>query len=255
MRPAPAARSTGSMLSAFEPRGGMKALAVALIVFILFTLGTAASHGQAAPVSAGRFVVLLDPAHGGDDSGARLPGPADQTAAEKEFTLALSVRLRSLLEARGIQAVTTRESDATLTGDQRAQIANHAAAQACLVLHGTMSGSGVHLFLSSLRPAQPARFVPWKTAQASWVARSVALAGVLNSALLHAGTTVTLGRTALTTVDSMACPAVAVEIAPDNPTKSGSGKPSGLNDAAYQARIAEALAAGLLEWREEGRQP
>ena len=253
MRPAQAARSTESILPAFQ--ASRRRLTLALLLAFLVQPGTTVSHAQVAPSPASRFVVLLDPAHGGDDSGARLAGSSGDAIAEKDFTLALSVRLRSLLEARGIQVVTTRESDATLSSDQRAQIANHAVAQACLVLHGAMSGAGVHLFLSSLQPSQPARFVPWQAAQASWVTRSVALAGVLNSALLHAGSTVTLGRTALTTVDRMACPAVAIEVAPDSAAKKSSGNTSGLDDAAYQARIAEALAAGLLEWREEGKQP
>src|SRR5438477_634697 len=64
-------------------------------------------------------------------------------------------------------------------------------------------------------PATPARFVAWKTAQAAWITRSLALAGVLNSALLHAGTTVTLGRTPLPGIESMTCPAVAIEVAPE----------------------------------------
>jgi N-acetylmuramoyl-L-alanine amidase len=65
--------------------------------------------------------------------------------------------------------------------------------------------------------------------------------------------TVSLGRTALPVVDSMTCPAVAVEIAPER----GPGKAvkSGLEDPAYQARVAEALAAALLEWRTEAGQP
>src|SRR5579875_1924236 len=54
-----------------------------------------------------RFVVVLDAAHGGTDTGVRL---ADGTA-EKNITLALSVHLRSVLHARGIDVVTTRESD------------------------------------------------------------------------------------------------------------------------------------------------
>ena len=70
-----------------------------------------------------RFVVVLDAAHGGDDTGGRLANGQ----LEKTFTLALSVRLRSLLAARGIQVVTTRESDATVDLNRRAEIANHAA--------------------------------------------------------------------------------------------------------------------------------
>ena len=93
------------------------------------------------------------------------------------------MRLRSLLAARGIAVVTTRESDADLDADRRAEIANHANAQACLSLHASESGSGVHIFVSSLAPAEGSAFVPWKTAQAAWVTRSLALAGVLNCAL------------------------------------------------------------------------
>lgn len=230
-----------------------KTFRIALFAASLAGAAAAWSQAPASPVS--RFVVVLDPAHGGGDAGARLAGGPGQSELEKDFTLALSVRLRSLLEARGIQVVTTRESDTTLSSDERAQMANHAAAQACLVLHGTMSGSGVHLFLSSLRPTAMARFVPWKTAQAAWVTRSLAMAGALNSALLHAGETVTLGRTALSTVDSMGCPAVAVEVAPEGSANSGPAKAASMADSDYQTRIADALAAGLLEWREEGRQP
>ena len=193
--------------------------------------------------------MVLDAAHGGDDAGGRLANGQ----LEKNFTLALSVRLRSLLTARGFQVVTTRESDATIGPNRRAEIANHARAQACLSLHGSGSGSGVHLFTSALTPVRPTRFTPWKTAQAGWVTRSLALAGVLNSALLHAGMNVTLGRGSLPAVDSMTCPAVAVEVAPE--LGSDRKVAAGLDDKDYQAQVAEALAAALVEWRAEASQP
>ncbi len=194
-----------------------------------------------------RYVVVLDAAHGGDDLGGNLDGQP-----EKAFTLALSVRLRSLLSARGIQVITTRESDAALDPGRRAEIANHANAQACLSLHATESGSDIHLFASSLTPATATRFPAWKTAQAQWVTRSLALAGVVNSALLHANLTVTLGRASLPAVDSMSCPAIALEIAP---ARDAGLVPEALRDPGYQARIAEALAAALLEWKTEDHQP
>jgi len=224
----------------------------ALVVTGLASVPLAAQPAPPAPPS--RFVVVLDAAHGGDDNGGRLAN----NQLEKSFTLALSVRLRSLLAARGIQVVTTRESDMTVEPDKRAEIANRADAQACLSLHATASGSGVYLFASSLAPAAPARFAAWKTAQAAWVTRSLKLEGVLNSALLQAGMSVTMSRTSVTAMDSMTCPAVAVEIAPEQ--KSGEETTGGLNDKDYQARVAAALAAALLEWRTdagrtEGQQP
>lgn len=219
---------------------------LALLIIAACAIATAQS-----PSPAPRFVVVLDAAHGGGDTGARLGNQL-----EKSYTLALSVRLRSLLAARGFAVVTTRESDLALDPGQRAEIANHAGAQACLVLHASESGSGAHLFVSSLAPVQQARFLAWKTAQAAWIARSLSLAGVVNSALSHAGIPVTLGRTALPGIDSMTCPAMAIEVAPDR--SADADQPSSLDDPNYQARVAEALAAALVEWRSqvrEDRQP
>jgi N-acetylmuramoyl-L-alanine amidase len=221
------------------------------LICLLTALATAqlAAAQPAPPAPQARFVVVLDAAHGGDDTGGHLA----HGQLEKSFTLAMSVRLRSLLAARGIQVVTTRDSDATVDPDKRAEIANHAQALACLSLHASESGSGVYLFSSSLTPAAHARFPAWKTAQAAWVTRSLKLAGVLNSALLNAGMSVTLGRTSVPAVDSMTCPAVAVEIAPEQ--SAGHETTGGLNDKNYQARVAAALAAALVEWRTEARQP
>ena len=115
---------------------------------------------QAPPAPATRFVVVLDAAHGGDDPGGTLRDASGATQQEKTITLALSVRLRSLLAARGISVVTTRESDTAVDDDRRAEIANHANARACISLHATQSGSGIHIFASSLAPAAPARLAP-----------------------------------------------------------------------------------------------
>jgi N-acetylmuramoyl-L-alanine amidase len=221
-----------------------------LIISLLALATCTAAWAQTAP-AAPRFVVVLDAAHGGDDPGARLG-----SETEKAFNLAFSIRLRSLLAARGFAVVTTRDSDAGVDPDRRADIADHADSQACLSLHAATSGSGVHLFVSSLAPVQnarsDARFLPWKTAQAAWVMRSISLAGLVNSALSHANVPVTLGRTALPAIDSMTCPAVAIEIAPDR--SSDAQGPASLDDADYQARVADALAAALVEWRSQSRE-
>jgi N-acetylmuramoyl-L-alanine amidase len=204
---------------------------------------------SAAPGAPSRFLVILDAAHGGDDVGGNL----SSGQYEKNANLALSVRLRSLLGARGIQVITTRESDQSVALDRRAAIANHADAGACISLHSAETGAGVHLFVSSLAPAAPTRFVAWNTAQAGWVTRSLVLAGVLNSALLHAGMNVTLGRAPLPAIENMTCPAVTIEIAPERDSDHKiTAEP---DDPDYQARVAGTLAAAILEWRAEGHQP
>jgi len=197
---------------------------------------------------------VIDAAHGGDDTGAHL----SSGQLEKAANLALSVRLRSLLTARGFQVVTTRENDTFIELNHRAELANHANAAACISLHATDSGSGVHLFASSLSPASTTRFMPWKTAQAASETRSLALAGAVNSALTHAGLTVTLGRIPLPGIESMTCPAVAIELGPQRDAeKKVTAQP---DNPDYQTQVASALAAAILEWRSDpnrtgGRQP
>lgn len=229
-------------------------LAIAIAVLCSGAIFAQEQGTPAAPVTPpapapARFIVVLDAAHGGDDSGGHL----NDGQFEKAVTLALSVRLRSLLAARGIQVVTTREADQSLTADQRATVANTAKAQVCLSLHVAETGSGVHLFASNLTPKLPERFAPWKTAQSGYVTKSLALTGALNQALVHASIPVTLGRTALPGIDSMTCPAVAIELAPQRDSdKKTTAEP---DNPDYQAHVAQVLAAALLEWRSEAQKP
>ena len=195
-----------------------------------------------------RFTVFLDAAHGGDDNG----GQIGTAVAEKTVTLALSVRLRSLLAARGFSVVTAREGNLTLDADARAQLANRARPAACILLHATASGSGIHLFTSAIPPAPPARFLAWKTAQAAYVARSLRLAGILNAAFEKGADAVlpaTLARATLPGLDSLACPAVVIEVAPERATDGSIA--AAVTDPAYQAQIAETIAGAILAWKTE----
>jgi N-acetylmuramoyl-L-alanine amidase len=212
---------------------------------------TPAIPAPPAPKVAPRFLVVIDAAHGGNDTGARI----SDALPEKALTLNLSVRLRSMLAARGIAVVTTRESDTALSSTQRAAIANHELAAACILIHATASGSGVHLYTSSLAPESPAqsiRFLPWLTAQAAYVTQSMKLSSEIDSALAHAEIPVALGRTSLQPMDSFACPAVAVEIAPLVAGTATKGKP--LSDPDYQKSILDTLAAAIDEWKNDWRQ-
>jgi len=222
---------------------------ITVLLAAFASLGLCRISAQAPPPPPQRFVVVLDAAHGGAESGGLIGDASNQTQPEKNFTLALSVRMRSLLAARGISVVTTRESDVQVDADRRAEIANRSNAQACLTLHASQSGAGIHIFASSLSPAEQATMLPWKTAQAAWITRSLALAGIINSSLTNAGVNVSLGRTDLPAINSMACPALAIEIGKQSAQDKSQ---SGLEDADYQARIAQALTAAILEWKSTG---
>lgn len=192
------------------------------------------------------FAVVIDAAHGGADGGARL----SDHLLEKDLVLSLSVRLRSMLSAHGIAVTTTRESDSASTALNRAETANHVGAAACITLHATTSGSGVHLFTASLTPVPMTRFLPWETAQGAYAEQSLRLSSEFDSAMTHAEIPVTLGRTALQPLDSFTCPAVVVEISP----LSGTAHVTALSDPAYQDRIVAALAAAVEQWQRDWRQ-
>jgi N-acetylmuramoyl-L-alanine amidase len=195
------------------------------------------------------FLVVLDAAHGGSDTGARFAA----TVLEKDLTLAFSARLRSALAARGIATAITRDADLDVPANERAGIANHALSAACLTIHATATGSGVHLFTSSLSPASiSAGMIPWQTAQAGWTTRSLRLSSQINSTLGQAGIPTTLGRTSLRPLDSLACPAVAIEIAPLAASPAGGALP--VSDPGYQQRILDALTTAMLAWSTDWKQ-
>ena len=197
--------------------------------------------------TAPRFGVVIDAAHGGADGGARL----SDHQLEKDLVLALSVRLRSTLTAHGISVVTTRESDSAVPPVSRAETANRVSAAACISLHATTSGSGVHLFTSSLTQLPLKNFLPWETAQGAYTEQSLRLSSEVDSAMTHAEIPVTLGRTALLPLDSFTCPAVVVEFSPLH----ASGRlTAALSDLAYQDRIVAAMTAAVEQWQRDWKQ-
>ena len=201
-----------------------------------------------APIQINRMVILLDAGHGGVDSGSRI----SDTTVEKDVTLTLAFRLRSLLSARGFTVVMTRDADnpaepdaagAQMTLDDRAGIANNAHAAACLLLHATGSGTGVHLYNSELEATagEPA-LEPWLTAQAAWVPQSQELEKQIASALTRAGVALVTSSASVRPVDSLSCPAMVVELAPARDDADS------INDGDYQERVAQAIAGALVFW-------
>jgi N-acetylmuramoyl-L-alanine amidase len=194
-----------------------------------------------------RNLVVLDPAHGGRDSGAQISG----TTAEKDVTLAFAQKLRPALVAQGFTVVATRDSDPTdeLASDVRAGIANHDRPLVCLLLHATGSGTGVHLVYSSLPQAKEkssTRTLPWDRAQEPMIAMSTRLANELGVALENAHVPVLLLQGSVPPIDNLICPAVAVEL---SPLKSDSSKTIPVTDGAYQQRVIDAVAAAIASFR------
>lgn len=215
-------------------------IAAFLILLATVLLATAAFAQQPRPL------ILLDPAHGGTDTGATLAN----SLLEKDVTLALAARLKTALAGANFAVITTRDADPAtpLAADQRAGAANHAHPAACLLLHATATGtSGIHIITSAL-PAtdDSSRTIPWDTAQSTAIPQSLLLANELGLALLNARLPVTLTHATLRPLDNLTCPAVAIELAPiANPDST----PTPASDPAYQQHVAEAIATALTNWR------
>lgn len=219
---------------------------------LCFAFAASAQRAYASPQNASSsissspgFTIVIDAAHGGSDTGAKLSPKLD----EKTVTLTMADHLRALLAAHGVSVVMTRTNDTNISMDTRAEIANHAHAAACLILHATASGTGVHLFTSSLSPAPPTAAPAWTSAQAGYVRQSIRLSSDIDAALTHTTIPVIVGRTFLQPLDHLTCPAVAIELAPD-PDGSLPGGES-VNHSSYQSTVLNAIVAGILQWQQD----
>ena len=86
-----------------------------------------------APSARGRPIVVIDAGHGGRDPGAR---SVSGEVTEKDLTLALARDLRDKLVERGrVRVALTRDSDAYLTLDDRAAVAQRLDAAMFVSLH------------------------------------------------------------------------------------------------------------------------
>ncbi len=79
----------------------------------------------------GRFLVMIDPGHGGYDPGTQ----SSAGAMEKNLALQIATRLKAALEARGIRAELTRSSDVFISLAARTRIANRAGADLFVSIH------------------------------------------------------------------------------------------------------------------------
>lgn len=92
-----------------------KLMYLALILIIICILGLRLSMGSIQTTLSGKIgnpTVVLDPGHGGVDSGAIF-----EKVMEKDITLDITLRIKSLLEEKNISFALTRDSDVDLGGE------------------------------------------------------------------------------------------------------------------------------------------
>ena len=102
------------------------------------------------PAAEPRLKVMLDPGHGGDDSGAKGAKGLKEKSAAMELARAVGAKL----EAAGFQAAYTRENDAFIPLWDRAKAANDNGADLFISLHlnaaHTKAARGSEVFFLSL---------------------------------------------------------------------------------------------------------
>jgi N-acetylmuramoyl-L-alanine amidase len=227
--------------------------------------------GSAPGQAAGSLrTIVVDPGHGGSDAGAR----SAAGLLEKDVTLAVARRLRSVLEDRlGVRVLLTREADEAVDADRRAALANNNMADLFLSLHVNASarvdvaGAQVYYFapdqagdqarqVEASGQALPAlggltravELIPWELAQLRHGDQSKVLAQSLADRLrgwvrLNPRT---VQAAPLRVLAGVNMPAALVEIgfltSPDDAQQMGS--------STFPGTVAQALLDGILRFRD-----
>jgi len=164
------------------------------------------------------FVVVIDPAHGGGDSGAR----GATGALEKEVVLVFARVLRTELQRQGLQVVLTRESDTDRSLDDRAAVGNAPRHGIFISLHvaslGPAEAARAYFFPAPPEQgesvARTARLVPWERAQEAFAAQSRRLAELVQVQLAQKlrGSVEVPAAATVRQLRIVAAPAIAVEV-------------------------------------------
>lgn len=184
-----------------------------------------------------RFLVIIDPGHGGAETGAVIT----PTLLEKDVVLTLGRRVQRELQSHGIAAGVLRTSDVAISLDQRANATNAARAALYITLHAANTGRGVHVFTSQL-PAENLQrngFLPWDTAQSAYLDLSQTVAGSVAAELETRKLPNATFVAPLRPMNNIAAPAIAVEIAPPDDKVDNIASPE------YLEKVAQSIAAGV----------
>ena len=221
--------------------------------------------------STGLRTVVLDPGHGGEELGTQgLKG-----TLEKEITLSVARRLRTLIESRlGLKVFLTREDDRTLSLDDRSAFANNHQADVFLSIHANsavrpaLKGAEVY-YLTVERADEEARkradeqattlptlgggsraidLILWETAQARYLEQSAALAGFIEQSLRNRVemSPRAVQQAPFRVLVGANMPAALVEIG----YLSNADQETQLATGSYQDQVAQALLDALIKFRE-----
>lgn len=207
------------------------------------------------PVQRGPFtVVVLDPGHGGQDSGAMCAG-----MLEKDLTLDVAQRVDRLLQSQGLATVLTRVGDAYVSLADRAALTNRVPHCVLVSIHfnedNKALSSGIETYYAEHPMAVPAPLVSWlpflQTAAAATEppdVESQSLAAFIQEALVARTQAVNRGTKAkqFFMIANVRHPAVLVE----GGFLTNKEDIARLASAEYRDQMAAAISEGIIRYRE-----
>lgn len=159
-------------------------------------------------------IVVLDPAHGGTDLGARGTGGI----RESEIVLEFAAQIRTALESQGFQVMQTRQGNENPSFDDRSAIANAQRGAIFVSLHIASTGlpGTVRVYVMSDLPAanDATGLISWDRAQAPFLPLSQKLGDLVQGILSQRfkGSPGTAQTAAVRQLRTTAAPAIAVEV-------------------------------------------
>jgi N-acetylmuramoyl-L-alanine amidase len=181
------------------------------------TPSPASAPAQALPLPTSRSglnVVVLDPAHGGTDPGAR--GTAG--IRESEIVLDFAAQVKKALELQGFQVLQTRQGNENPSFDDRSAIANAQTGAVFVTLHISSTGlpGTARVYVNSDLPMTTGAsgLIPWDRAQVPFQGLSRKLGDSVQALLAQRfkGSPNTAQTAAVRQLRTTAAPAIAVEV-------------------------------------------
>ncbi len=176
--------------------------------------GSAASPFGAQTQQGGLNIVVLDPAHGGTDPGARGTGGI----RESEIVLDFAIQVRRALELQGFQVVQTRQGNENPSFDDRSATANAQRGAVFVTLHISSTGlpGTARVYVNSdLPPVTDSNgMIPWDRAQAPFLVLSRTFGNLVQGFLAQRfkGSPDAAQTASVRQLRTTAAPAIAVEI-------------------------------------------
>ena len=164
--------------------------------------------------SVGLNIVVLDPAHGGTDLGAR----GTEGIRESEVVLQFATQVKRALEGQGFQVIQTRDGNENPSFDDRSARANAQRGAVFISLHIASTGlpGTVRTYVEpdTTVSRDPTGLIPWDQAQAPFVPLSHKLGDMVQAELAKRfkGSPDVAQVAPIRQLRTTAAPAIAVEI-------------------------------------------